>query len=147
MSCQTIFWMPLQKIEAKTGVYISTGLPALRYMRWLFHPSSMKLRAEPLELPLLSYSCERPHSKLQKRTWIPATLEVCSRWRPCTELPLAYGSCSDFLISVSRNGQSSWRSELWETVILKGSRENQILWYLTVVSFKATNIGFAKRDI
>lgn len=147
MRCQTIFWMPLQKIEAKTGVYISTGLPALRYMRWLFHPSSMKLRAEPLELPLLSYSCERPHSKLQKRTWIPATLEVCSRWRPCTELPLAYGSCSDFLISVSRNGQSSWRSELWETVILKGSRENQILWYLTVVSFKATNIGFAERDI
>lgn len=147
MRCQTIFWMPLQKIEAKTGVYISTGLPALGYMGWLFHPSSMKLRAEPLELPLLSYSCERSHSKLQKRTCIPATLEVCSRWRPCTELPLAYGSCSDFLISVSRNGQSSRHSELWETVILKGSRENQILWYLTVVSFKATNIGFAERDI
>lgn len=148
MSCQTIFWTLLQKFEAKTqSIYVSIGLPALKHMRWIFHPWSMKLRAEPLELPLLSYSRERPHSKLQTRGWIPTTQVVCSRWRPCTELLLAYGSCSDFLIAVSRNGQSSLCSKLWETVILKGSRENQIPWCLTVRSFKATNVGFAERDI
>lgn len=148
MNCQTIFWMLLQKIEAKIqSIYVSIGLPALKYMRWLFHPLSMKLRVEPLEFPLQSYSCERSHSKFQKRAWIPATLAACSRGRPCTELLRAYSSCSGFLITVSRNGQSSLSGMLWETVILKGNRENQILWSLTGMSFKATNVGFAERDI